>query len=148
MLRLSLEEIILRALASMKNADETYDVRALLAEALDPPPVKNVEKAFSLLQQLNALDSDGNITPLGKKLALLPVDSRLGKMLLYACSFRCLDPVLTIASSLSLGKSPFLNNFDDSTSNSSNIAKLFKTGTHIYSEFFFSRMISFPYYLL
>ena len=46
------------------------------------------------------------MTPLGFHLALLPIDPRLGKMLIYASIFSCIDPILTIAASMSL-KSPF-----------------------------------------
>ncbi len=45
------------------------------------------------------------MTSLGLHLVNLPVDVRLGKMLIYACIFNCLDPMLTIAASLG-AKSP------------------------------------------
>ena len=47
------------------------------------------------------------ITPLGRHLANLPVDVRLGKMLIYASIFGCLEPALTIVATLS-GKSPMV----------------------------------------
>ncbi|KAJ3327314.1 ATP-dependent RNA helicase dhx29 [Blyttiomyces sp. JEL0837] len=114
MLRLPLEELILRALATQSSqADEPFDVRKLLSEAPDAPPQKHVERALTLLTQIQAVSPKGSLTPLGNKLALLPVDARLGKMLLYACTLQCLDPILTIAASLSLGRGPFLSRFDD-----------------------------------
>ncbi|KAJ3122237.1 hypothetical protein HK100_012073 [Physocladia obscura] len=115
MLRLPLEELILRALAAVPIENESVDVRQLLSEAIDPPPAKNVEKAIALLKKIQALSETGNLTELGRKLSVLPVDVRLGKMLLFACIFKCLDPVLTIAATLSLGKSPFLMQFDVSS---------------------------------
>ena len=39
-------------------------------------------------------------------LARMPMETRVGKMLLFATLFRCVDPVLTIAAAMS-GKSPF-----------------------------------------
>ncbi|KAJ3020558.1 UNVERIFIED_CONTAM: hypothetical protein HDU68_010116 [Siphonaria sp. JEL0065] len=114
MLRLPLEELVLRVLASTKVEGEVVDVRELLGEAPDPPPAKHVERAVTVLKQIQALSIKGELTPLGRQLASLPVDARLGKMLLYGCLFKCLDPVLTITASLSLGKDPFASRFDDS----------------------------------
>ena len=49
-----------------------------------------------------------DLTPLGYHLAGLPVDVRIGKLMLFGAIFRCLDPVLTIAASLSF-RSPFVS---------------------------------------
>jgi len=51
------------------------------------------------------------LTPLGVHLAALPVDPRIGKMMLFGAIFRCLDPVLVIAASLAF-RSPFLSPMD------------------------------------
>jgi ATP-dependent RNA helicase DHX29 len=53
-------------------------------------------------------EEEGVLTPLGIHLAKLPLDVRLGKMLVFAALFQCLDPVLTIAAGLSGTKSPFV----------------------------------------
>lgn len=55
----------------------------------------------------NALDSQEELTPLGVHLARLPVEPHIGKMILFGALFCCLDPVLTIAASLSF-KDPFV----------------------------------------
>ena len=55
----------------------------------------------------NALTGDEELTPLGYHLANLPVNPRIGKIILFAAMFSCLDPVLTIASSLGF-KEPFV----------------------------------------
>ena len=47
------------------------------------------------------------LTPLGYHLATLPVDPRVGKMILLGAIFSCLDPVLTVASVLGF-KDPFV----------------------------------------
>ncbi|KAJ3393668.1 ATP-dependent RNA helicase dhx29 [Entophlyctis sp. JEL0112] len=85
MLRLPLEEIILRALAFAKFGGDSVDVRQLLAEAIDPPPARNVDRSFLLLKQIQALNSNSALTALGRKLAQLPLEVRLGKMLLLGC---------------------------------------------------------------
>jgi HrpA-like RNA helicase len=56
--------------------------------------------------QVGALDDAEELTALGHHLAALPVDVRVGKLLLLGASFGCLDPILTIAAALSY-KSPF-----------------------------------------
>lgn len=55
----------------------------------------------------NALDANEELTPLGYHLAKLPVDPRVGKMILFGAIFSCLDPVLTVASVLGF-KDPFV----------------------------------------
>ena len=55
----------------------------------------------------NALDVGEKLTPLGYHLANLPVSPRIGKIILFAAVFSCLDPVLTIASALGF-KEPFI----------------------------------------
>lgn len=60
---------------------------------------------------MGALDNQESLTPLGCHLAALPVDVRIGKLLLYGAMFNCLDSVLTIAASLSQ-KSPFVMPFE------------------------------------
>lgn len=54
----------------------------------------------------NALDHAENLTPLGFHLARLPVEPHIGKLILFGALLGCLDPVLTIAASLSF-KDPF-----------------------------------------
>lgn len=55
---------------------------------------------------LNALDRSEALTPLGFHLARLPVEPHIGKLILFGALLGCLDPVLTIAASLSF-KDPF-----------------------------------------
>ena len=53
---------------------------------LDPPPAGAVNQARELLQKLEALDGDGRITAMGRKIALLPVHPRLAHMIISAQS--------------------------------------------------------------
>jgi len=78
---------------------------------LEPPAPDRVREGVATLAELQALDKAEILTPLGHHLATLPVDVRVGKMLLFACMLRCLHPVLVIAAGLSL-RSPFLDPFD------------------------------------
>ncbi|XP_060623658.1 ATP-dependent DNA/RNA helicase DHX36 isoform X2 [Anolis sagrei] len=78
-----------------------------LSKVMDPPSSDTVLLAIKHLMQLNALDRQEELTPLGVHLARLPVEPHIGKMILFGALFCCLDPVLTIAASLSF-KDPFV----------------------------------------
>jgi len=83
-------------------------ISGFLSRALEPPESNAVDVAVKTLKRLGALDDRDNLTPLGAHLANLPVDVRVGKMLLYGCVLGCLDPTLTIAAVLG-SRSPFLS---------------------------------------
>ena len=57
------------------------------------------------------LDVASELTALGFHLATLPVDPRVGKMMIYGALFGCIDPALTIAASMS-ARNPFVAPFD------------------------------------
>ncbi len=68
---------------------------------IDPPDARNIADGRTLLAELNAF-SAGRITSLGRKLARLPVDPRIGRMILEADTNGCVREVLIIASALSI----------------------------------------------
>ncbi|XP_038671699.1 ATP-dependent DNA/RNA helicase DHX36 [Scyliorhinus canicula] len=78
-----------------------------LEKAMQPPSKEAVNLAVTHLKELNALDRNEELTPLGVHLARLPVEPHIGKMILFGALLCCLDPVLTIAASLSF-KDPFV----------------------------------------
>ncbi|GAB4836200.1 hypothetical protein Ancab_001114 [Ancistrocladus abbreviatus] len=78
-----------------------------LSAALQPPEPLAVQNAVDFLKMIGALDENENLTNLGKFLSILPVDPKLGKMLIMGAIFRCFDPVLTVVSGLSV-RDPFL----------------------------------------
>ncbi|KAG6842444.1 hypothetical protein C0991_007574 [Blastosporella zonata] len=96
-LRVPLESISL----TVKVMREDEDVKLFLSRAIDPPKVVAMERAWSTLEELGAVDDAGRLTPLGRHMSTLPVDLRLAKMLILATVFQCLDPILTIAAALS-----------------------------------------------
>ncbi len=69
---------------------------------LDPPEGRAVRDGVALLRELGAFDADGAITDVGRRLAQLPVDPRLGRMILAAGVQGCLREVLVIAAALSI----------------------------------------------
>ncbi len=68
---------------------------------LDPPDRRSIRDGVDLLVELGALEGD-RLTPLGRQLAQLPIDPRLGRMVLAADEYGCLREVLVIASALSI----------------------------------------------
>ncbi|GAA1986077.1 ATP-dependent RNA helicase HrpA [Kitasatospora viridis] len=74
---------------------------------LDPPDSRNIKDGVNLLQELGALDPQAQdpkkrLTPLGRKLAQLPVDPRLARMVLEADRNGCVRDVMVIAAALSI----------------------------------------------
>jgi ATP-dependent helicase HrpA len=69
---------------------------------LDPPDRRQVRAGLNLLQELGALDDQSHLTPLGRRLAQLPVDPRMGRMVLEADAQDCADEVIVIAAGLSI----------------------------------------------
>ncbi|KAL1500164.1 hypothetical protein AB1Y20_012834 [Prymnesium parvum] len=108
MLRVPLHELCLHI-----KLLELGEIEPFLAKAIEPPSLHAVREAVQTLAEVQALDSAQAqlLTPLGRHLATLPVDVRIGKMLVFACMLRCLQPVLVIAACLSL-RSPFVEPFE------------------------------------
>ncbi len=68
---------------------------------VEPPDKRNVSAGVQLLEELGAL-GDQRLTRIGKRLARLPIDPRLGRMVLEAERLGCLRDVLVVAAALSL----------------------------------------------
>jgi ATP-dependent helicase HrpA len=67
---------------------------------LDPPDTRLVNDGVRLLQELKAMDDDRRVTSLGEQIAGIPVDPRLGRMLLAATKRNCLTEMLVLAAFL------------------------------------------------
>ena len=133
MLRCPLESVCLR-IKSLKLGF----IRDFLSRAIEPPADGAIDHVIAVLSGLNALRSNDRevssmkrserhsaktgddacgfedddrvevLTPLGTILASLPVDPRIGRMMVYGAIFRCLEPTLIIAASLAF-RSPFFS---------------------------------------
>lgn len=108
MLRLSLSDLALRIKIMKVNLGAS--IQDVLSRALDPPSTTNIQRAVASLVDVKALTATEEITPMGRLLSKLPTDVHLGKFLLIAALFKCLDPALTIAATLN-SKSPFVAPF-------------------------------------
>ncbi len=93
-LRSSLAGVILR-MKSLKLTDvESFPF-------IEPPPAKAIADGYALLQELGGLDEDNRLTRVGEALARLPLDPRIGRMLVAARDLGCLKEVMVIAAGLS-----------------------------------------------
>lgn len=105
-----LPELLRTPLNSLCLQIKSLQVKSIgefLSAALQPPEPLAVQNAVDFLKMIGALDEEENLTNLGKFLSMLPVDPKLGKMLIMGAIFRCFDPILTIVSGLSV-RDPFL----------------------------------------
>ncbi|MBN3511359.1 ATP-dependent RNA helicase HrpA [Mycolicibacterium septicum] len=69
---------------------------------LDPPDARSVRDGVQLLQELGAFDNAGALTDVGRRLARLPLDPRVGRMILQADTEGCVREVLVLAAALSI----------------------------------------------
>lgn len=67
---------------------------------IDPPSPKAVAEGYRTLREVGALDRERRLTPNGRKMARLPVDPRLARMLIEAAEERCLAEVIPVVAAL------------------------------------------------
>ena len=67
---------------------------------IDPPKPKAVRDGYRTLFELGAIDDEQELTAIGRRLSRLPVDPRIGRMILAAIEEGCLHEVLIIAAAL------------------------------------------------
>jgi ATP-dependent helicase HrpA len=67
---------------------------------LDPPNPKAVAEGYRTLREVGALDKDRELTDIGRELGRLPVDPRMGRMLIEARHEKCVDEVTVIVAGL------------------------------------------------
>lgn len=133
MLRVGLEDLVLQILLLDLGEPSVF-----LMKAVNPPSALAIRNSLQLLEGLgavdckwgenngediinrngtdnvsscNSLDVSSGLTALGFHLATIPVDPRVGKMMIYGALFGCIDPALTIAASMS-ARNPFVSPFD------------------------------------
>ncbi len=99
-LRTSLASVILQMAALGLGEVEDFPF-------LDPPDRRQIRDGINLLHELGALHPDAadprkRLTPLGRRLARLPVDPRFGRMVLEADRLGCAEEVIVIAAGLSI----------------------------------------------
>jgi ATP-dependent helicase HrpA len=93
-LRSSLAGVILRMKSLGLGAVEEFPF-------LEPPPGKAIADGYALLNELGAVDEANELTAIGHELARLPLDPRIGRMILAAREQQSLAEVLVIAAAIS-----------------------------------------------
>lgn len=101
--RVPLEEVVLQVLLLKLGLPDHF-----LSQCLEPPSMNQIKTSVTCLLEIKAILPKSNLplTALGYHLAQMPVDVRIGKMLITASLLNCIEPALTVAATLA-GKSPF-----------------------------------------
>jgi ATP-dependent helicase HrpA len=94
-LRSSLASVILRMKSLHLTDVETFPF-------IEPPLGRAIADGYQLLQELGAVDDSNQLTALGKQLAKLPLDPRVGRMILAGRDQSCLAEMLIIAAAVSV----------------------------------------------
>ncbi|MCB4365369.1 ATP-dependent RNA helicase HrpA [Hydrogenophaga taeniospiralis] len=94
-LRSSLAGVILRMKALRLGAVEDFAF-------IEAPQKRAIVDGYQLLSELGAVDEANELTPIGQTLSRLPLDPRVGRMILEAQQRGALDEVMVIASALSV----------------------------------------------
>ncbi|MBX9639525.1 MAG: ATP-dependent RNA helicase HrpA, partial [Mycobacteriaceae bacterium] len=94
-LRTNLASVILHMAALQLGDIENFPF-------LDPPDRRSIRDGVQLLQELGAFDQQDVITDLGRRLARLPLDPRLGRMILQADNEGCVREILVLAAALTI----------------------------------------------
>ncbi|MFY7941127.1 MAG: ATP-dependent RNA helicase HrpA, partial [Burkholderiaceae bacterium] len=69
---------------------------------IDPPPRRAIADGYQLLAELGAVDDANELTPMGHALSRLPLDPRVGRMILEAKDRQALSEVLVLAAGMSV----------------------------------------------
>ncbi len=93
--RTNLAAVILRGLALKFGRIDEFPF-------LDPPRPEAIRDGYKTLFELGAVDDSQQLTPLGTKLSKLPVDPRIGRIILAGDQENCLHEVLILAAALEL----------------------------------------------
>ena len=105
------DEMLSTAVPELQRTNLTSTVLALKAmgindllsfDFMDPPPMQTLVTAMEQLYHLSALDDEGLLTRLGRRMAEFPLDPMLCKMLIMSVHLSCSDEILTIVSMLSV----------------------------------------------
>ncbi|PUA20826.1 ATP-dependent RNA helicase HrpA [Glaciimonas sp. PCH181] len=94
-MRSSLASVILRMKSLHLTDVETFPF-------IEPPPGRAIADGYQLLQELGAVDDNNQLTKTGRELAKLPLDPRVGRMILAALENVCLTEMLIIAAAVSV----------------------------------------------
>ena len=93
--RTNLASVILQTMALNLGQIEEFPF-------IDPPRADSIRDGYKTLFEISAIDQRRKLTPLGRRLARLPVDPRIGRMIFAADRESCLSEILIIAAALEI----------------------------------------------
>ncbi|XP_071961716.1 ATP-dependent RNA helicase DHX8-like [Antedon mediterranea] len=103
MLTTAVPEIQRTNLVSTLLSLKAMGINDLLSfDFMDPPPMETLITAMEQLHSLSALDDEGLLTRLGRRMAEFPLEPMLSKVLIMSVHLGCSDEILTIVSMLSV----------------------------------------------
>ncbi|KAJ1720480.1 DEAH-box ATP-dependent RNA helicase prp22 [Coemansia erecta] len=120
-------------LSSMVLSLKAMGINDLIGfDFMDPPPVPTLITSLELLHSLSALDNEGLLTRIGRKMAEFPMSPELAKALLASVEYGCSEEMLTIAAMLSAEGSIFYRPKDKQAAADSKKAKFHQPeGDHL-----------------
>ena len=96
-------EILRTSLASAILRMAALDLGEIaLFPFVDPPTPRQIQDGYQVLFELGAIDEKRQLTPIGRELSRLPVDPKIGRMLIAAREFNCLSEMVILAAALSI----------------------------------------------
>ena len=112
---MSIDDLILqiKAMQEVRAAlgEENETCMQMLSRCPDPPTQTAVLTSESILGKIQALNDDGDITPLGRHLAALPCSPKIGRLLVYGALLGCVFPTAIVAAPRC--QSPFKSSPDE-----------------------------------
>lgn len=110
LLRMPLDELVLQTIElglAPGRGDDNDSASAFLMKALDPPHPLSIFNAVSLLKTLGCIDANEDLTLLGEMLAKLPIEPRIGRLIVIGCLFGCSTSAIMMAAAMGF-RDPYL----------------------------------------
>lgn len=108
-LRTSLTKVVLDSKIYSQNTRASEFFNQLLC----PPEEETIERAVDELKELELLESDESLTPLGRVLANFQLEPRLSRAMVNAVAFKCVAPIVDVISLFSEGAELFSTGLTD-----------------------------------
>lgn len=108
-LRTSLTKVVLDS----KIYSQTTTALEFFNQLLCPPEEETIKRAVDELKELELLESDESLTPLGKVLANFQLEPKLSRAMVNAVAFKCVTPIVDVVSLFAEGTSLFSSSLMD-----------------------------------
>ncbi|KAK4883969.1 hypothetical protein RN001_000240 [Aquatica leii] len=126
-LRTSLTKIIL----DTKVYSNNMNAAKFLEQLICPPDLGTINKAVEELKELELLDENEDLTPLGRSLSNFQLPPKLSKAMVNAIIFKCVTPIVDIVTLYSTDSALFSKALVDKESIKRNMESFSKTSDHL-----------------